>query len=54
MHDTGVAAVKMYYNSPLEDAIKAVNNVLYHEIPLFKTLMPLGNEFNRGIQSETL
>lgn len=48
MHDTGVAAVKIYYNSPLEEAIKAVNNELCHEIPLFKSLMPLGNEFNRG------
>ena len=48
MHDVGVAAVKMYYLSPLEKAIKNVTEILYNEIPNYKNLEPLRMDFGKG------
>jgi hypothetical protein len=48
MHDTGMASFKEYENSPLEDAINAVTEMLYYSIPYYKNLEPLRNEFGKG------
>jgi len=48
MHDTGMASFKEYENTPLEDAINAVIEVLYDSIPEYKNLEPLRNEFDKG------
>jgi len=48
MHDTGMASFKEYENTPLEDAINAVTEMLYHGIPYYKNLEPLRSEFNKG------
>ncbi len=48
MHDTGMASFKEYEDSPLEDAINAVTEMLYYSIPLYKNLEPLRNEFGKG------
>jgi hypothetical protein len=48
MHDTGMASFKEYENSPLEDAINTVTELLYYSIPYYKDLQPLGSEFGKG------
>ena len=48
MHDTGMASYKEYEDTPLENAINAVTELLYHSIPCYKNLEPLRNDFGKG------
>jgi hypothetical protein len=48
MHDMGVAAVKMYYDSPLESSLSNLIDKLSREIPEYKKLKPLGLDFGKG------
>ena len=48
MHDVGGVSVKAYYNSPLEDAISNLTELLYNEIPSYKYLQPLRIDYGKG------
>jgi hypothetical protein len=48
MHDMGVAAVKMFYDSLLESSLSNLIDKLSREIPEYKKLKPLGLDFGKG------
>ena len=48
MHDIGAMAVKNYENTPLEDAICNITDMLYYGIHRYKILKPLGMDFGNG------
>ena len=48
MRDTGMSSFKEYENTPHEEAILAVMEVLYNEIPHYKNLEPLRMDFGKG------
>ena len=48
MHDIGATSVKSYENTPLEEAIDRVINILYNDIPMYRYLEPLRLEFGKG------
>lgn len=45
MHDVGMSSYKEFENTPLEDSINNVTEWLYLEIPIYKSLNPLGADF---------
>jgi hypothetical protein len=45
MHDIGMASYKDFENTSLEDAIEEVISLLYNEVPIYKTLEPLREDF---------
>ena len=48
MHDIGMSAYKEFENTTLEDAIDKVTEMLYYELPEYKILTPLREEFGKG------
>lgn len=48
MHDIGMSSYKDFENTPLETAIDEVIRVLYYEIPNYKFLTPLRDDFGKG------
>lgn len=48
MADIGGMSVKAYENTPLEEAIGAVTEMLYYGIPHYKHLEPLRMDFGKG------
>lgn len=48
MHDLGIASFKFFENWPLEQAINNITETLYCEIPNYKNLAPLGEDFGKG------
>jgi hypothetical protein len=48
MHDLGMSAFKEFENTPLEDAINNVTEVLYYGIPYYSDLEPLRMDFGKG------
>lgn len=48
MADVDGIAVKAYENTDLERAIFAVTDILYDEIPHYKSLEPLRMDFDKG------
>jgi len=48
MHDLGGTAVKVFENTPLDDAIGDVTGYLYHNLPGYNKLEPLRMDFGKG------
>jgi len=48
MHDLGMSSYKEFENTSLEDAITKITGVLYSEMPKYKFLEPLRNDFGKG------
>ena len=48
MHDLGMAVYKEFENTALEEAINKVTEILYDELPGYKTLTPLRMDFGKG------
>lgn len=48
MHDVGMSSYKEFENTPLENIINDITSILYNEIPEYKFLEPLRNEFGKG------
>jgi hypothetical protein len=51
MHDVGMSSYKEFENTPLEEAINKVTELLYLCIPDYKKLNPLGAGFENWISS---
>lgn len=48
MHDIGMSAYKDFENTPLENAIGKVTEMLYNGIPQYKEIEPLRMDFGKG------
>jgi hypothetical protein len=48
MHDVGMSSYKDFENTPLENAIGDVTNILYNELPSYRTLEPLRSDFGKN------
>lgn len=48
VHDLGMSAFKDFENTPLEDAIVNLIEVLANEIPQYRKLEPLRMDFGKG------
>ena len=49
MHDLGMSSYKEFENTSLEDAINNVTSILYRQIPYYKNLEPLREDFGKEI-----
>ena len=49
MHDVGMSSYKEFENTPLEQAINDVTNWLYSNVPRYKELRPLGQDFEAWV-----
>jgi hypothetical protein len=47
MHDIGMSSYKEFENTPLENAIGAITSLLYDQLPFYKTLTPLRDDFGK-------
>lgn len=47
MHDLGMSAYKEFENTPLENALTNLISLLSKEVPKYKTLQPLRNDFGK-------
>lgn len=47
-HDLGMSSYKEFENTPLEDAINKVIEVLHSELPAYEKLSPLRMDFGKG------
>jgi hypothetical protein len=48
MHDVGMSSYKDFEHTTVEQAINNVTELLYSEIPSYKTLEPLRMDFGKG------
>lgn len=48
MHDIGMSSYKDFENTPIEDAICNITELLYRELPYYKNLEPLRMDFGKG------
>jgi len=46
-HDLGMYSFKYFENTPLEEVLCCITQILYDEIPHFKNLEPLGLDFGK-------
>ena len=48
MHDLGMSAYKDFENTSVENALNELVQLLYNDVPIYKNLEPLRNDFGKG------